>query len=148
MWSPLVVLILILLHVSPISTNGAAIVPPLCAVVPSSQSPRVSKLGPVMFGLLPTHRSLHDNNRRPPPHPPPPSSRPTHWHSAEEVVQTLTRLLQYQKSSFSLSLDPLTKTEFSAGSCKKPNPCTFHKVLWLSLGFIPFYFIGFAHNYF
>lgn len=55
------VLTLILLHVSPISTNGAAIVPPLCAVAPSAQSPWVSKLSSVMFGVLPTARGLHDD---------------------------------------------------------------------------------------
>lgn len=62
------VLTLILLHVSPISTNGAAIVPLLCAVVPSAQSPWVSKLSSVMFGLLPTHRGLHDDGGHPPAH--------------------------------------------------------------------------------
>lgn len=70
------VLTLILLHVSPISTNGAAIVPPLCAVLPSAQSPWVSKLSAVMFPLLPTHTGIHDNGGHP-------ATRPIHWHSVQ-----------------------------------------------------------------
>lgn len=63
MWSPPGVLTLILLHVSPISTNGAAIVPQLCASLPLAQSPWVSKLNSVMFGLLPTHTGIHGYRR-------------------------------------------------------------------------------------
>lgn len=65
MWSPQVSSSLILLHVSPISTNGAAIVPWLGAALPSAQSPWVSKLNPVMFGLLPTHTGIHGYSRTP-----------------------------------------------------------------------------------
>lgn len=81
------VLTLILLHVSPISTNGAPIVPSLCAAVPSAQSPWVSKLGTVMFGLLPTPGGLHDNGR---PH----SHTHTHWLDCQHF-QTISMFYHY-----------------------------------------------------
>lgn len=39
--------------------------PLLCAAVPSAQSPWVSKLSPVMFGLLPTHTGIHGDDGDP-----------------------------------------------------------------------------------
>lgn len=83
------VLTLILLHVSPISTNGAAIVPPLCAVVPSAQSPWVSKLSPVMFGLLPTHTGIHDDDGHPSTHTHT-LLVPIHWHNGSHKSHDIT----------------------------------------------------------